>query len=79
MHRLLASIRKEIILLSRDWAGLGLLFVMPAVLIIVMSLIQDITFKKVSESHLTILYLDIQYGKDCPQMNSFIWLLCPKV
>jgi ABC-2 type transport system permease protein len=59
MFRLLASIRKEMILLSRDWAGLGLLFVMPMVLIIVMSAIQDITFKKIADVKLTILYLDL--------------------
>ena len=59
MNRLLASIRKEFLLLFRDWAGLGLLFLMPVVLIIVMSLIQDITFKKVADTRLTILYLDM--------------------
>jgi ABC-2 type transport system permease protein len=59
MFRLLASIRKEIILLSRDWAGLGLLFIMPVALIIVMSLIQDITFKKIADARLTVLYLDL--------------------
>jgi len=59
MFRLLASIRKEIILLARDWAGLGLLFAMPMVLIIVMSLIQDITFKKIADARLTVLYLDL--------------------
>jgi ABC-2 type transport system permease protein len=59
MFRLLASIRKEIILLSRDWAGLGLLFIMPMVLIIVMSAIQDITFKKIADVRLTVLFLDL--------------------
>ena len=59
MFRLLASIRKEIILLVRDWAGLVLLFIMPMVLIIVMTAIQDITFKKISDVRLTILYLDL--------------------
>lgn len=59
MFRLLASIRKEIILLSRDWAGLALLFIMPVFLIVVMSLIQDVTFKKIADARLTILYLDL--------------------
>jgi len=59
MYRLLASIRKEIILLTRDWAGLVLLFIMPVILIIVMSMIQDITFKKISDVRLTVLFLDL--------------------
>ena len=59
MFRLIASIRKEIILLARDWAGLGLLFIMPMVLIIVMSAIQDITFKKIADARLSILLLDL--------------------
>lgn len=59
MFRLLASIRKEILLLSRDWAGLGLLFIMPMVLIIVMSAIQDISFKKIADTRLSILFLDL--------------------
>jgi ABC-2 type transport system permease protein len=59
MFRLLASIKKELILLSRDWAGLALLFVMPVFLIIVMSLIQDVSFKKIEDARLTILYLDL--------------------
>jgi ABC-2 type transport system permease protein len=59
MFKLLASIRKEIILLSRDLAGLGLLFIMPLVLIIVMSAIQDITFKKIADVKISILFLDL--------------------
>lgn len=59
MFRLLASIRKEFLLLSRDWAGLMLLFLMPVALIVVMSLIQDITFKKIEDARLTILFLDL--------------------
>jgi len=59
MYRLLASIRKELILLARDWAGLSLLFVMPVFLIIVMTLIQDITFRKIDEARLTVIFMDL--------------------
>lgn len=42
MIAFIASIKKEALLLSRDWHALGLLFVMPAVFIIIMSLaLQD--------------------------------------
>ena len=39
MKRLLASIKKEFLVLVRDWAGLGLIFIMPAMLVLVMTLI----------------------------------------
>lgn len=58
MHRLLASIRKEILLLIRDWSGLALIFLMPAVLVLVMTLIQDASFRKLDETRITMLYLD---------------------
>ncbi|MFO7613265.1 MAG: ABC transporter permease [Bacteroidales bacterium] len=58
MHKLLASIRKEFLILVRDWAGLGLIFLMPVVLVMVMSLIQDVTYKKLDETSLPILFLD---------------------
>ncbi|MBW6461196.1 MAG: ABC transporter permease [Bacteroidales bacterium] len=58
MHTLLASIRKEFLILIRDWAGLGLIFLMPVALVMVMSLIQDVTYKKLDETSLPILFLD---------------------
>ena len=58
MLRLLASIRKELLLLVRDRAGLAILFVMPMVLILVMTLIQDVSFRKLDETRLSILFLD---------------------
>jgi ABC-2 type transport system permease protein len=58
MLRLLASIRKEFLLLVRDRAGLAILFLMPMGLILVMTLIQDVSFRKLNESGLSILFLD---------------------
>lgn len=58
MLRLLASIRKELLLLVRDRAGLAVLFLMPMALILVMTLIQDVSFRKLDESGLSILFLD---------------------
>ena len=58
MRKLLASIRKEFLILVRDWAGLGLIFLMPVVLVMVMSLIQDVSFRKLDETNLPILFLD---------------------
>lgn len=58
MRKLLASIRKEFLILLRDWAGLSLIFLMPVILVLVMSLIQDITYRKLDETSLPILFLD---------------------
>lgn len=58
MNRLLASIKKEFLILARDRAGLGLIFLMPAALVLVMTLIQDASFRKLDETKITLLYLD---------------------
>ncbi len=58
MVRLLASIRKEFLLLIRDRAGLAILFLMPMGLILVMTLIQEVSFRKLNETRLSILFLD---------------------
>lgn len=58
MKRLWATIKKEFLVLVRDWAGLGLIFLMPAILVLVMTLIQDASFRKLNETKITLLYLD---------------------
>lgn len=58
MYRLIASIMKEFLVLIRDWAGLGLIFLMPVALVLVMTLIQDASFRKLDETKITLLYLD---------------------
>jgi ABC-2 type transport system permease protein len=63
MLRLLATIRKEWLLLLRDKAGLLLLFIMPVILITVMALIQDAPFKDYQEVKLDILTVDNDHGR----------------
>jgi len=58
MNRLLASIQKELLLLSRDRAGLAMLFLMPVFLVLVMTLLQDSTFKKLDEKQLPVLIVN---------------------
>ena len=41
MKKFLAIVKKEILLLSRDWPGLAILFVMPAILLIIITLTQE--------------------------------------
>lgn len=59
MLKYIASTIKDIILLSRDKAGLVMLFVMPAALIIIMTLLQDSTFRALDERKLPILVLNL--------------------
>lgn len=58
MKRLLASITKEFLILIRDRAGLGILFLMPMVLVFIMTFIQDAALKSINESGVPILYVD---------------------
>lgn len=50
--------KKEGLLLLRDRIGLGILFVMPMVLIFVMTLIQDAAFRTLSEQGIPILLVN---------------------
>ncbi|WP_318580852.1 ABC transporter permease [Flavobacterium columnare] len=56
------SIYKEIILLKRDFGGLVILFVMPLVLIITITLIQNEAFKTVSDTKIPVLLVDLDHG-----------------
>ena len=62
MYKLWQSIKKEILLLSRDWGGLIVLFVMPLILVITVTLIQDSSFKAVS-TKIEIAFVDNDKGE----------------
>jgi len=49
MTKLTATFIKEVLLLTRDRAGLAMLFIMPVALVLVMTLLQDSTFKQLEE------------------------------
>jgi len=59
MRRLLATLQKELLLLVRDKSGLLLLFVMPAVLVLVVCLVQEKVLNPVTR----ILILDNDGGR----------------
>lgn len=63
MHKFWMSVYKEILLLKRDLGGLVILFVMPLVLIITVTLIQDSTFKSVSDAKIPVLLVDNDGGE----------------
>ncbi|WP_094163605.1 ABC transporter permease [Flavobacterium psychrophilum] len=56
------SVYKEFLLLKRDLGGVVILFIMPLVLIITVTLIQDSTFKTVSDAKIPILLVDNDKG-----------------
>ncbi|MCF6184573.1 MAG: ABC transporter permease [Bacteroidales bacterium] len=58
MYKLKASVIKEFLVLIRDIPGLIILFIMPAAMIIVVTLVQDSTLKSLSDSKIKILYVD---------------------
>jgi len=58
MYKLGITIYKEFLLLKRDISGLILLFLMPLVLVITVTLIQDSTIRQLSDSKIEILLID---------------------
>jgi ABC-2 type transport system permease protein len=63
IYKLAMSVYKEFLLLRRDLGGLLTLFVMPLVLVITVTLIQDSTFKSVTNAKISILLVDNDNGK----------------
>ncbi len=61
MH-LLTHIRKELLLLSRDRAGLLVLFVMPVLLVLVLTLVQDNVFRATGETATRALFINLDEG-----------------
>lgn len=58
MQRLFSSIYKEFLVLIRDRAGLAILFIMPLVLILIMTVIQDATFRTVKEVNISMILVN---------------------
>ena len=56
--KVLATIKKEFLLLLRDPGGMALIFLMPLIMVIVMALIQDAPFRDYQETRLDVLFVD---------------------
>lgn len=63
MHKLWASTYKEMLLLIRDLGGIAILFIMPLLLLIVITLVQDSTFKTISDIKIPVLLVDNDQGE----------------
>jgi ABC-2 type transport system permease protein len=62
MQTFVAIIIKEFILLKRDRAGLIFLFIMPAILVLVITLVQQNVLTIIGETKTSILLLDLDAG-----------------
>ena len=58
MYKTGATIIKELLLVSRDRAGMLVLFVMPALLVLVITLVQENVMKTMGEKSTRILLVD---------------------
>lgn len=63
MHKLWASTYKEFLLLTRDLGGLAILFLMPLLLVITITIIQDGTFKTLKETKIPVLWVNQDQGE----------------
>lgn len=72
MRKLLASIKKEYLLLSRDMGGLLILFLMPVLLVVTITLIQQSTFKSVTGSTVDVLLIDQDHGNISKEITAHL-------
>ena len=52
------TIKKEITLITRDTGGLVILFLMPLLLILIVTFVQDGTYRNFSKEKIAILLID---------------------
>jgi len=67
MFKLWTSIKKDIRILSRDKVGISLMFVMPIILVVVVTSIQNSTFQLVNKNKLPIVICNTDTGKAAGQ------------
>jgi ABC-2 type transport system permease protein len=68
MFKLWISIKKDIRILLRDKVGISLMFVMPIILVVVVTSIQNSTFQLVNKNKLSIIICNTDTGKASKQL-----------
>lgn len=63
LYKLWRAVAKEVQLLLRDWGGLIIIFLMPLLLIITITLIQQSTFKDFNDTKIPIILVDYDKGE----------------
>ncbi|MCE6992558.1 ABC transporter permease [Dyadobacter sp. CY323] len=64
MFKLFSSLRKEFLLLINDKTGLALMFLMPLLLVFIITIIQDSAYKMVNENQIPLLVVNHDDGKE---------------
>lgn len=64
MFKIFSSLRKEFLLLINDKVGLALMFLMPLLLVFIITVIQDSAYKMVNENQIPILVVNHDAGKE---------------
>ena len=72
MNKLIASIKKEFLLLINDKAGLLLMYLMPILLVFIITLVQDSTFKLVNENKIDIIVVNEDTGAHGDTLISYL-------
>ncbi|MBU1639041.1 MAG: ABC transporter permease, partial [Proteobacteria bacterium] len=62
MNKILTIAGKELLLLRRDYAGVLVLFLMPAVLVLIITLVQQNVMELTGEQRTTIVFIDEDQG-----------------
>jgi ABC-2 type transport system permease protein len=70
MFKLWATIKKDVKILLRDKVGISLMFIMPIILVIVVTSIQNSTFQLVNKNKLSILICNKDIGQSSGQLIS---------
>lgn len=72
MLKLWSCVRKELLLLCRDRAGLLVIFLMPAVLVVVVTLVQENALRSLGTTKTQVLFLDSDNGAVGRRMEEII-------
>lgn len=72
MFKIFASIRKEFLLLVSDKVGLALMFVMPLILVFIITIIQDSAYKIVNENEIPMLVVNHDEGRQGKELLNLL-------
>lgn len=70
MFKLWATLKKDFRILLRDWVGISLMFIMPIILVVVVTSLQNSTFQLMDKNKLLILICNKDTGQAGKQLIS---------
>ncbi|MGD0711656.1 MAG: ABC transporter permease [Bacteroidales bacterium] len=72
MYRFWSSVKKELLLLLSDKTGFLFMFVMPLILVFIITIIQDSAFKKINENKISLLFINQDRGEQGKELFLFL-------